>query len=84
MPAVGLLRSRALPIVGLADPMSKKPAWPVAETDALSRKRTADLLRRLRTLKQDVRMLKVQMDAAKDRELQTRLQRRRKRSQPGD
>jgi len=64
--------------------MSKKPAWPGEGTEALSRKRTADLLRRLRTLKQDVRMLKVQMDAAKDRELQTRLQRRRKRSQQGE
>jgi hypothetical protein len=37
--------------------------------DVLSRKRTADLLRRLRTLRHDVRMLKARMDAAHQREL---------------
>jgi hypothetical protein len=47
----------------------------VDQIGALSRKRTAELLRRLRTLQRDLRTLKVRVDTEYNRALHSRLRR---------
>ena len=57
--------------------MPKRPPSSVEQAEGFSRKRTADLLRRLRTLQRDLRMLRVRLDGAQNRELRTPHHRKR-------
>jgi hypothetical protein len=55
---------------------------PFEASDSLSRKRTADLLRKLRALNKQVKMLKVRLDAEEETERRPRNLRPRPKRQP--